>query len=242
MTAAVILVLVLQLLAVTVATAACFKAVGDAYLGERAHVGTSVRFALRKAHSVLWVTILSTLLAGIGFILLVVPGVYLWVSFAVAVPVLLMEGVRGRRALGRSRQLVRGRWWPAFGLILVGTLLAVIVAIVIDSLATAAVVTAPEDNDLAVFAVDLVSGAVGNVLITPFVAAFVVVLYFDLRVRKEGFDLQLLAERVGVAPDPALLARPAPPLPEPEPTGAEPPFWPPPPGWRPPTSDDPDRV
>ncbi|MDP1794532.1 MAG: hypothetical protein Q8K63_10405, partial [Acidimicrobiales bacterium] len=63
-------------------------------------------------------------------------------------------------------------------------------------------------------------------------AAIITVLYIDLRVRKEAFDLELLAETVGV--DPAGLPTPSF-LPEPGSTDDDdqPPFWPPPPGWKP---------
>jgi hypothetical protein len=66
---------------------------------------------------------------------------------------------------------------------------------------------------------------------TPAAAAFITVLYIDLRVRKEGFDLLLLARRLGVERAPGQ----GPPsfLPEAPPTGGQPPFWPPPPGWTP---------
>jgi hypothetical protein len=64
------------------------------------------------------------------------------------------------------------------------------------------------------------------------------VLYFDLRVRKEGFDLELLSRRMGV--DPATVANPAflppampPPPPSPGPQD-RPTGWPPPPDGRPP--------
>jgi len=78
----------------------------------------------------------------------------------------------------------------------------------------------------------------------PLLAAVTLVLYVDLRVRKEGFDLQLLAERMGLPPDsdlpPEALA-PAPPPTTPggghwppvpaRPPGQEPAYWPPPPTW-----------
>ncbi len=37
-----------------------------------------------------------------------------------------------------------------------------------------------------------------SVITTPFMAAVLVLIYFDLRVRKEGFDLELLSQGVGV--------------------------------------------
>ena len=226
-------IIALALVASTLATGACFKAVGDAYLGERPTAKGSLGFALRRIHSILWVTFLSAVIAFVGFIFCIVPGVWLYVSFAVAVPVLLMENVRGRRALGRSRRLVKGRWWPAFGIIVLGTLLTSIVSFAIVGILEAAALADPE-NDLVTVVSGTVGGTLASVLTTPFSAAFITVLYFDLRVRKEGLDLELLAERIGLTDRPEGAFRPAPELlPGAPPTGEQPPYWPPPPGWTP---------
>jgi hypothetical protein len=231
-----IVVVVLGLLASTLSTGACFKGVGDAYLGERPSAKASLGYALRHMHSIIWVTVLGWILALLGFVACILPGIWLYVSFAVAVPVLLTEGLRGRKALGRSRRLVKGRWWPAFAIILLGTLLTGIVSAVISGLLEVASLTSPDNT-----VVGVLTGTVGNTvaaaLTTPFSAAFVAVLYFDLRVRKEGFDLQIFAERIGLAPRPEGGFRPPPPEAEPgsvpEPSGEQPPYWPPPPGWKP---------
>ena len=39
---------------------------------------------------------------------------------------------------------------------------------------------------------------ISSVITTPFMAAVLVLIYFDLRVRKEGFDLELLSQGVGI--------------------------------------------
>ena len=225
---------VLLVVASTLATGACFKAVGDAYLGERPTAKASLGFALRRLHSIVWVTFLGGFLALLGAIACIIPGIWLYVSFAVAVPALLTEGVRGRRALGRSRRLVKGRWWPTFGVILLGSLLGGIVSFAITGALEGLALTSPDDDVVAVV-FGTIGGTVASTLTTPFQAAFVTVLYFDLRVRKEGFDLQLLAERIGLASRPEGVFRPAPAaLPSQRPTGGEqPPYWPPPPGWTP---------
>jgi hypothetical protein len=230
---------ILSLVANTVATGACFKGVSDAYLGERPTWQSSLRFAFARIHSILWITILGSILTVIGAIFCIIPGIYLWIAFAVAVPVLLTEGVKGRHALGRSRELVTDRWWGTFGVVLLGTILAGIVSGAIGALAGLAGGTS-DANSVAGFLVNSVSGTLGSMISTPFTAAFVTVLYFDLRVRKEGFDLQLLAERIGLTAPPEGGYRPAPsaPTPLPRPTGdAAPPYWPPPPGWTPPGSE-----
>jgi hypothetical protein len=227
----------LGIVASTLANGACFKAVADAYLGEQPTWRSSLRFAFARVHSILWITFLGGLCTVIGFVFCIIPGIYLWIAFAVAVPVLLTEGVKGTSALGRSRALVRGRWWGTFGVVLLGTILAGIVSAAIGGLAGLAAGTT-DANTVAGFLVNSVSGTLGSMISTPFTAAFVTVLYFDLRVRKEAFDLQLLAERIGLTAPPEGGYRPAPgPAPAPRPTGgAAPPYWPPPPGWTPPES------
>ena len=117
------------------------------------------------------------------------------------------------------------------GAILVGIVEAALVGL-------AAVVTTIDTADptLGSFLVNTTATVLASLLATPLSAAFVTVLYFDLRVRKEAFDLQLLAEQIGVEPgdgaSPAARfqerhrgggARP----------GDQPPYWPPPPGWKP---------
>jgi hypothetical protein len=228
---------VLGIVANTVATGASFKAVADAYLGEQPTWRSSLRFAFARLHSILWITLLGGIATVVGLVFCIIPGVYLWIAFAVAVPVLLTEGVKGTGALGRSRALVSGRWWGTFGVVLIGSILAGVVSGAIGAIARVAGGTT-DAGSVAGFLVNSVSGTLGSMVSTPFTAAFVTVLYFDLRVRKEGFDLQLLAERIGLTAPPEGGYRPAPgAAPPPRPVGdAAPPYWPPPPGWTPPES------
>jgi hypothetical protein len=227
---------VLSFLGATVATGACFKAVAEGYVGTRAEWRPALRYAARRLHSILWVTFLGGLLAILGLVLLIVPGVYLYIGFAVAVPVLLTEGLKGRHALGRSRQLVKGRWWPTFGVVVLGAILVGIVQGALGGLAGVASFTEGPDT-LASFVATTVATVLASVIATPFAAAFVTILYFDLRVRKEAFDLQLLAQQVGVDPvageSPARFRGEEQLRPEELAADDQPPYWPPPPGWKP---------
>jgi hypothetical protein len=235
-------------------TAANLKIVADGYLGHAPTWQESLRFARRRAGGVLWITFLSGLGLVVGFIAVVVPGIWLYAAWSVAVPVLLLENARGRRALGRSLRLVRHRWWPVAGVLVVSTLLRFVVAAALGAVLLALVHTVTS-GATATRLVGAIAQAAGGILLAPFGAAVVAVMYFDLRVRKEGFDLQLLAADIGSAGggsagggssaggDPGRASwpdlLPPPPLPAP-PTGAgAPPFWPPPPGWAPPAGGSP---
>jgi hypothetical protein len=185
--------------------------------------GAALAAAVGQSDAALLVVV-PVVLAGVGV------AVWLYISFSVAVPSLLAEDLRGRKALRRSFRLVRGRWWPTFGILVLGAILAGIASNVITFALTALTFTELGRETLARLIINALGGTLASVLTTPFQAAFVAVLYFDLRVRKEGFDLLLLADRMGVAPsgDRSPLAPPPPVA-----SGSEPPFWPPPPGWTP---------
>jgi hypothetical protein len=195
-------IVVLTLVLTAIATAACFKAVSDAYLGTRPEWRSSLRFAVRRFHSVLWVTIMAGLLAGLGLIALIAPGVWLFFAWSMAVPALLFEGLKGRRALGRSFRLVRGRWWKTAGTLVAAYIIAALIGGILQSVVSALVLTGAGDSVLGVAVVNAVAGGIGQIFTTPFPAAVAAVVYYDLRVRKEGFDLQLMAERLGVTPPP----------------------------------------
>lgn len=243
-----------SLVASQLATAASFKLVSGSYLDEPPDWRASLRFATSRLGSLVWLTLLFGLGVGVGLVLCIVPGVYLYVAWSVAVPALLFENLRGSRALGRSRGLVKNRWWPTVGVLLVAFILSEIVQGVVSGLLV--VVVSVGDNELVAAVAQAIADTVGTVLTTPFTAAVATAVYFDLRVRKEGFDLELLARRVGVEPPaggwPAPTGGWVPPPPAPPgafdvpPTWPQapgppdegdpddrPPFWPPPPGWRP---------
>jgi hypothetical protein len=227
----------LSFIAGIIATGACFKAIADGYLGERASWRPALGYAARRFHSILWVTILGTFIALLGFVFVIVPGIYLYVCFAVAVPVLLTEGVKGRKALGRSRRLVRGRWWGTFGVVVLGAILVGIVEGALVGLTAFVTTLDTADPTLGSFIFGTTATVLASVLSTPLSAAFITVLYFDLRVRKEAFDLQLLAEQIGVEPgegtSPAARSWEDVPRRDDLDSDDQPPYWPPPPGWKP---------
>ena len=232
---------VLQGLAVLFATATCFRAIALAYLGEPTDWRSSLSYALHRAPSLLWLTLLYVLGVGLATIFFILPGIWLYVAWAFAMPVLLVEGLRGRSALGRSFELVRGRWWQTFGVIAVGFILAGIISTLVQGVFVAGIFVG-NDNDALVLLFSALAGVVGLAVATPFQAALLTVLYFDLRVRREGFDLELLAREIGGSAPTAGSEPPAPAAPPPaagreeiDRTGA--PYWPPPPGWKPPPAD-----
>jgi hypothetical protein len=219
----------LGVVATQLATGACLKSVAGAYLEGDPDWKETLRFARSRLGSLIWLSILYGVGLLFGFLLCIVPGVWLFGAWAVATPVMLIEERKAGQSLSRSRALVKGRWGPSFLVVLIGFILAGIVQTVLEGLLAGVLLSSANDVVRAVGSA--ITATLSSTLVTPFTAAVGVVLYFDLRVRKEGFDLELLAHRVGIEPPEGTTFVPRPSA-SPE-DDDRPPFWPPPPGWRP---------
>jgi len=167
--------------------------------------------------------LLSTVVPTIALLAFVVPGVWLWYAFSLSVPVLLLESVKGSRALRRSFRLVRHRWWATAGTILVGLLLAGMATGMLSIVVAVPIFVG--GSYLVVLVVSTIAGGLSSLVSTPFQAAIIALVYFDLRVRKEGLDIELLAERMGATGPrgPGLVPQPrwVPPQPSPWQTAPE---------------------
>jgi hypothetical protein len=193
---------IIQVIGYVLVVGAIFRAVSEAYLGHTPDARASISAAFRRMPSLLWLSFLLVLGVAIGFVLLVIPGIYLLVAWAVAVPVLMVEGTKGAKAIGRSYDLVRHNWWRTFGTLLVGFIFIGLFNFLLDLVARGADGVANDSVYLWALIYDALNG-LGTVITAPLQAAIIIVIYFDLRVRKEGFDVALLTAGLGDEPVPA---------------------------------------
>jgi uncharacterized membrane protein len=84
--------------------------------GERVSFGECIGAALAVVLPLVGLAIVMALGVGLGFMLLVVPGIMLYVMWSVASPALVAERTGVFEALGRSRDLTRGARWKVFGI------------------------------------------------------------------------------------------------------------------------------
>ncbi len=113
--------------------------------------------------------------------------------FAVAVPALILERAGVGTALGRSVTLTKAHAMHVLGLVLTAQLLSVVLN---TALAEGIHLLLRSDNGtVSVVIGQSIASTIAGVLTTPFVAAAVVALYFDLRIRDEAYDIQLLMQR-----------------------------------------------
>jgi hypothetical protein len=169
------------LLMYLVLTGAITRAVAAEVAGQDPSVEQSYRFGFHRLGSVLLVSVLVGLATIGGLILFVIPGIYIGVRLAVSIQALVVEGRRGTEAMGRSWGLVGGHWWHAFATLLVAALLIGVVN---------AVITAPFSATN--WFGQGVAAAVATVVTLPYGVLVGVLLYLDLRARKENLTLEAL--------------------------------------------------
>jgi hypothetical protein len=115
------------------------------------------------------VSILGGLGIGVGFVLCIVPGLFLLTFWSVVAPVTVIERPGVFRAFGRSWELVRGNAWPVFG-----TIVLVFLLVVAASIAAALIGLALGDVGRAILS------WIFNALTQPVAALTTSVLYFTL--------------------------------------------------------------
>ena len=142
-------------------------------------IGQSLQIGLGRAVPVIGVALLVGLAAGLASLLLLIPGLIVACMYYVAIPVCVIERPGVTASASRSAALTKGYRWSIFGLILLVWVIAAVVGIVLTRLGGGMV------GALLHFAWQVVSTAFGAVLVA--------VVYHDLRVAKEGIDIESLA-------------------------------------------------
>ncbi len=182
----------LAALALLVCVGATYRILLGRHLHHPADLVTSLNFALERVAPLLWVSILVAGCVIIGLILVIVPGVYLFVSFAVAVPVLMAEDRRGLAALARSRELIAGHWWHVLGAILVAAVVAVVGEVLINLVADAIVSGVSPHSVTGLLLITAIVNVLLSIVFFPFTAAVPVVIYVDLLLRRGDPQLERL--------------------------------------------------
>jgi hypothetical protein len=131
-----------------------------------------------------------------------VVALWLMIRFSLASPALMLEKQGIKKAMGRSAKLVRGSWWRVFGIQLLATIIAYIVAsiVVIPFTFLAAALsgdgvsgflTGGGDFGWTFLIVSGIGAVIGSTVTFPISAGVTVLLYIDQRIRREALDLEL---------------------------------------------------
>jgi len=171
-------------------------AISELYLGRTTTITESLRNVSGEVWSLFGLVILSGLAIVGGLILLIVPGIYVACRLLVCLPAALIEKRGPSEALSRSFGLTKDFAGRAFVILVLFVVLTYAASLLFTLPAVVALATRVGGSGMIRFwtAVSQVGASVGSVLITPILRIATAVFYFDLRVRKEGFDLQFMMD------------------------------------------------
>ncbi|HEY7051778.1 MAG TPA: hypothetical protein VH496_06535 [Mycobacterium sp.] len=156
-----------------------------------AAIGVGIITLSAVASPTLGVLLIFPILVGLAAVF-----VFFWTKLSFAPAVIVLERSRVFGAIGRSFALVRGSFWRVFGILILGAIVAQMVAYAVSiPFAVGALVLGLTSSStglsLGAMAILSVGGAIGQIITAPFTAGIVVLLYTDRRMRAEAFDLVL---------------------------------------------------
>ena len=171
-----------------IGSAAILKIISDGYLEREPSATDAIRFALTKALPLFLAGLARAILVFLALLLFIVPGIIVACGYSVVSQVVVLENLpQSTDALGRSWALTKGHRWTAFVVAFVLYLVAFVPAAAVGGVL----------EGLGFQVVGEVIAALCAVVLAPLLACGLTLYYYDLRVRKEAFDLQLLGQLLG---------------------------------------------
>lgn len=168
------------------------KAVSEIYVGNSVTAQMALLAAWSRIATLLITQFVVGLIVIVGVFLLFVPGILWSLSYALVAPIIMVESLsKGRDIRHRSWMLVKGNRGKVF---LVFIILIVIQLLAQAGTAIAAGLVMGFSNTTTL---QTVLGGVVSILMGPMFATTVTLLYYDFRIRKEGFDLEMLSQALG---------------------------------------------
>lgn len=183
-------------IAIEISAAATVMAVSNAHLDRPVSVGSAFSMARSSMLRVILITLAVSIAAGIGLVFLIVPGIYLWLMWSLAIPITVLEGGGLNASTKRSQKLSEGTRWRILLIYVLVIGLAMLVGMIFQMpLALVAILIKGGNAASAIpliTAVSAVGTFISTSLVGPLATIALTLIYYDQRVRKEGFDLQLM--------------------------------------------------
>lgn len=162
----------------------------DAKLGRALSIKRYIGPAVGSVVPILVLTSLAGIFAGIGFVALIIPGLWIYAMLSVTVPAIVIDRA-GFGGLGRSASLTKGYRWP-----IVGTLLLIIICTMLLSFAAAfvaGIILAMTGGSLFSAGLSLLTFSAINGAVYGLTGISIALIYARLREIKEGIGVDQLA-------------------------------------------------
>jgi len=188
-----IMLVVASIMGLSLMQGALIHAISEQCLRQSINIGRAFRFAWERlaalAGAMILVLFVTTgiLVVSIGFTVSISPdvgyvfiaagfcvGLYLMVRWSFILQVALLERLGPLAAMSRSSALVKRNWWRVMNMTIIIGIITAGISIILGTVPT-------------------IGPTLGSILSTPVFVIGITLLYYDLRVRKEEYNLDLLA-------------------------------------------------
>jgi hypothetical protein len=180
----------------SLAGAAIIAAAAQGYTEGHIDVGAAISRVGGRVPAVLYASFTKSIAIGLGFFLFLVGSVYFYATYFALPTTVMIEDLDGHKGVERAKQLAEGHRWA----ILKPLALVFVIYLVIFTAggAVSGMLFGPANT----LATDLLSTIV-TILVYPIVPITEMLVYFDLRIRNEGYDVEVMASKLdppGTAP------------------------------------------
>jgi len=162
----------------------------QAFLGEPVDVGSAVRRTLSKTPLLLLAAVLRFMLIFIGLFFLIVGALYPAVRYFAVTPAIVLEGAGLGSAFARSSALTKGRKWHI--VLTMGLVFVIYLVLALGIMFVVGLIQIP--------LLQLIVMGIFSIVAYPVVAITAAMLYYDLRIKNEGLDIELMAGALESAP------------------------------------------
>ena len=199
-----------NLVAIEIAHAAIVIAVSELHLDRAASIRSSYGGAKSSMLRVFGISLAIGIAVGIASVFLLIPGIYLALAWSLAIPVTVLEGGGLGVSTSRSKELTQGTRWRILVTYVLLIILTFVVSFIIELPMEFLARLFTRSNPSGTLALLQLMQGLGNFLSTslvgPLVTIALTLIYYDQRVRKEGFDLQLMMASLQPGPEPPAAA------------------------------------
>lgn len=165
-------------------------------------VAIAIARTLSGARAIALAGVIGALSMIVALVLFVLVLALFFIRFILTTQAIVLEGRGPISGLGRSWRLIRGSFWRSLAIGVLVALLSYIISLFPALLVSSGLGMFSQGDAAAVLrdqAVGTLVAQVGSIFAAPLLFSIYTLLYYDLRIRKEGYDLELMAQQAAAA-------------------------------------------
>jgi len=173
----------------TLSAALMIEFISKKYLKQQQTPAQYIQNVLLYIFPIIGLAIIHAVVVTLGFMAMVIPGVYLALALGLAVETLIIERKGVIESMKRSFFLTRGKKMEIFFFTLLITLVSLVLEKVLDL-----IFSVVDQSQMAVN-IETINVLITQGLLAPLAACIFILIYFNCRIEKEGFDLEHMVEQ-----------------------------------------------